>query len=54
MMHVLILLDMIDPAMIRPGRLDKLLYVQLPKEEERMQILKTVTRKTPLDPDLDL
>jgi len=32
--------DMIDPAMLRPGRLDKLLYVPLPTPEERAQILK--------------
>ena len=47
-------LDMIDPAMIRPGRLDKLLYVALPKECERLEILRTVTRKTPLAKDIDL
>jgi ribosome biogenesis ATPase len=27
--------DIIDPAMLRPGRLDKLLYVPLPSKEER-------------------
>lgn len=35
--------DIIDPAMLRPGRLDKLLYVPLPTKEDRLQILKTVT-----------
>ncbi|KAG8936153.1 hypothetical protein FRC02_004181 [Tulasnella sp. 418] len=34
--------DMIDPAMCRPGRLDKLLYVDLPNPEERVEILRTV------------
>ncbi|KAJ3050626.1 hypothetical protein HK097_008392, partial [Rhizophlyctis rosea] len=40
--------DMIDPAMLRPGRLDKTLYVDLPNADERFEILKTLTRKTPL------
>jgi ribosome biogenesis ATPase len=31
--------DIIDPAMLRPGRLDKLLYVPLPTKEDRLQIL---------------
>jgi ribosome biogenesis ATPase len=46
--------DMIDPAMLRPGRLDKTLYVDLPNEQERLDILKTLSRRTPLDPDVDL
>jgi len=40
--------DMIDPAMCRPGRLDKLLYVDLPNTLERIKILMTLTQKTPL------
>lgn len=28
--------DIIDPAMLRPGRLDKLLYVPLPNKDERV------------------
>jgi ribosome biogenesis ATPase len=40
--------DMIDPAMCRPGRLDKLLYVDLPNPLERIKILRTLTKKTPL------
>jgi ribosome biogenesis ATPase len=46
--------DMIDPAMLRPGRLDKTLYVDLPDEQERFEILKTLTRNTPLNADVDL
>lgn len=46
--------DMIDPAMCRPGRLDKLLYVDLPKPDERLEILKTITAKTPLSDEVDL
>ena len=40
--------DMIDPAMVRPGRLDKLLYVDLPSSDERIEIMRTVARKVPL------
>ncbi|KAI7898690.1 P-loop containing nucleoside triphosphate hydrolase protein [Cokeromyces recurvatus] len=46
--------DMIDPAMLRPGRLDKLLYVELPTPSERLDILKKLSKKTPLGPDVDL
>lgn len=46
--------DMIDPAMTRPGRLDKLLYVSLPTAEERVEILKTVGRNTPWASNVDL
>jgi ribosome biogenesis ATPase len=44
---------MIDPAMVRPGRLDKLLYVDLPTPSERVEILRTMTKKTPLASDAD-
>lgn len=40
--------DIIDPAMVRPGRLDKLLYVDLPGGDERAEIVGTMTRKLPL------
>ena len=46
--------DMIDPAMLRPGRLDKLLYVPLPPPDGRAAILATLTRKTPLAPEVDV
>ncbi|OAX42577.1 AAA-domain-containing protein [Rhizopogon vinicolor AM-OR11-026] len=42
--------DMIDPAMVRPGRLDKLLYVDLPSADERVEIVRTLVRKVPLAP----
>ena len=45
--------DIIDPAMLRPGRLDKLLYVPLPTPSEREAILRTQARGTPLGPDVD-
>ncbi|KAJ7123346.1 P-loop containing nucleoside triphosphate hydrolase protein [Mycena filopes] len=40
--------DMIDPAMVRPGRLDKLLYVDLPAARERGEIIRTLIRGVPL------
>ena len=46
--------DVIDPAMLRPGRLDKPLLVDLPTEEERFEILKTIGRRSPLGADVDL
>ncbi|OAE28676.1 hypothetical protein AXG93_312s1050 [Marchantia polymorpha subsp. ruderalis] len=46
--------DMIDPALMRPGRLDKLLYVPLPDSKGRGSIMKTLVRKVPLAPDVDV
>ncbi|KAH8977693.1 P-loop containing nucleoside triphosphate hydrolase protein [Lactarius hatsudake] len=47
--------DMLDPAMCRPGRLDKLLYVDLPSADERAEIVRTllVRRGVPLAPSAD-
>jgi len=44
--------DIIDPAMLRPGRLDKLLYVPLPTNEDRLSILQTITRSMPISEDI--
>ncbi|EDO15956.1 hypothetical protein Kpol_1044p15 [Vanderwaltozyma polyspora DSM 70294] len=48
--------DMIDPAMLRPGRLDKTLFIELPNEDEKLDIIKTLTRSngTPLADDVEL
>lgn len=46
--------DIIDPAMLRPGRLDKLLYVPLPNKEDRLSILETLCKGKPLDKKIDL
>ncbi|KAI9711068.1 MAG: hypothetical protein M1812_007262 [Candelaria pacifica] len=40
--------DIIDPALLRPGRIEKLIYVGLPGPIERLEILKTLTRKLKL------
>lgn len=36
--------DIVDPAVMRPGRLDKILYVGLPSESDRIDILNAVTK----------
>lgn len=46
--------DMIDPAMLRPGRLDKLLYVPLPPPHGRAEILRAACRKLTLGADVSL
>ncbi|ODV85968.1 hypothetical protein CANARDRAFT_7327 [[Candida] arabinofermentans NRRL YB-2248] len=46
--------DQIDPAILRPGRLDQLIYVPLPDEPARLSILEAQLRNTPLEPGLDL
>ncbi|CAI8036354.1 Transitional endoplasmic reticulum ATPase TER94 [Geodia barretti] len=46
--------DIIDPAILRPGRLDQLIYIPLPDEPSRISILKATTRKSPLSEDVDL
>ena len=46
--------DMIDPALLRPGRLDKILYVPLPPTEGRLSILQALTRRVPLAAEVDL
>ncbi|MEE6457730.1 hypothetical protein FKM82_000002, partial [Ascaphus truei] len=46
--------DIIDPAILRPGRLDQLIYIPLPDEKSRMNILKANLRKSPIAKDVDL
>jgi transitional endoplasmic reticulum ATPase len=46
--------DIIDPALMRPGRLDQLIYIPMPDFESRLSILKAVLRKTPVSKDVDL
>ncbi len=46
--------DILDPAMLRPGRFDRLIYVPAPDEDSRLEILKIYTREMPLADDVDL
>jgi len=46
--------NLIDPALLRPGRFDELIYVAVPDEMGRRHILGIHTKGMPLDPDVDL
>jgi transitional endoplasmic reticulum ATPase len=46
--------DLVDPALLRPGRFDRIILVNPPNVEERIEILQIYTRKTPLASDVDL
>ena len=46
--------NLIDPALLRPGRLDELIYVSVPDKEGRRRILEIQTSKMPLAKDVDL
>ena len=46
--------DVLDPALLRPGRFDRRVVVSNPDVRGREGILKVHTRKTPLSPDVDL
>lgn len=46
--------DIIDPAILRPGRLDQLIYIPLPDDKSREAILKANLRKSPLAKEVDL
>ena len=47
-------IDVLDPALLRPGRFDRRVIVGRPDVRGRLQILKVHTRKTPLEPNIDL
>jgi transitional endoplasmic reticulum ATPase len=46
--------DIIDPAILRPGRFDRLLYIPMPSKETRLKILQIHTKNMPLADDVDL
>ncbi|EPR79751.1 AAA ATPase [Spraguea lophii 42_110] len=46
--------DKLDNALLRPGRLDQLIYIPLPDRQSREAILKANLKKTPLGEDVDL
>lgn len=45
--------DIVDPALLRPGRFDRHLFIPVPDEETRLKILEIHTRGKPLDKDVD-
>ncbi len=46
--------DQIDPALLRPGRLDQLIYIPLPDEPSRISILQATLRKSPVSKNVDI
>ncbi|MCP9622424.1 AAA family ATPase [Nocardia otitidiscaviarum] len=46
--------DLIDPALTRPGRLEKLVFVPPPDAAARAEILRTAAKSVPLAPDVEL
>merc|ERR1711937_870877 len=46
--------DIIDPALMRPGRLDQLIYIPMPDYESRLSILRATLRKSPVSKEVDL
>ncbi|MCG5441172.1 AAA family ATPase [Micromonospora sp. NIE79] len=46
--------DLVDPALLRPGRLERLVYVPPPDGPARAEILRAASRQVPLAPDVDL
>jgi transitional endoplasmic reticulum ATPase len=46
--------DMIDPALLRPGRFDRLVFISTPDLEARKEILGIHTKGKPIDKDVDL
>ncbi|HZT35208.1 MAG TPA: AAA family ATPase, partial [Nitrososphaera sp.] len=46
--------DLIDPSLLRPGRLDLIVYIGQPDEKARFEILKIITQSMPLEGDVDL
>jgi transitional endoplasmic reticulum ATPase len=46
--------ELIDPALLRPGRLERLVFVEAPDADARHEILKTAAKSVPLSKDVDL
>jgi transitional endoplasmic reticulum ATPase len=46
--------DLIDPALLRPGRLERLVFVEPPDTQARREILRTAGKSVPLSDDVDL
>jgi len=46
--------DIIDTALMRPGRLDQLIYIPMPDYDSRLSILRATLRKSPVSREVDL
>ena len=46
--------DLLDPSLLRPGRLDLIMYIPPPDEKGRLEIIKILTRTMPLSGDINL
>lgn len=46
--------DLIDPGLLRPGRLDRMIYLSAPDKEDQRRIFLALTRKYDLHPDFDV
>ena len=46
--------DILDPALLRPGRFDRIILVSVPEEESRLKILNINTKDMPIAPDVDI
>ncbi|WP_344618251.1 AAA family ATPase [Dactylosporangium salmoneum] len=46
--------DLVDPALLRPGRLERLVFVPPPDADARAEILRAAAKSVPLAPDVDL
>ncbi|WP_432984533.1 AAA family ATPase [Dactylosporangium sp. CA-233914] len=46
--------DLVDPALLRPGRLERLVFVPPPEADARAEILRAAAKSVPLAPDVDL
>ena len=45
--------DLLDAALLRPGRLDRLIYCDFPGTDDRLEILTALSRRSKLDSDVD-
>jgi len=45
--------DMVDPALLRPGRFDRMILTPIPDEKSRLEIFKVHTKKMPIKADIN-
>ncbi|MEM0322030.1 MAG: AAA family ATPase, partial [Thermoprotei archaeon] len=47
-------IDILDPALLRPGRFDRIIHIDYPSLEERVEIFKVHTKKVSMHPSVDV